>query len=285
MTPPLRRSTVLEAAMHDAAAYPPGKVWHVKTDGLNTYHGRNWDGAVKTIQKAVDLASDGDFILVAAGAYDETVTVDKAVMIKAIGPRGSTFIEPSAAGAEGMSVIADDVTLVNIGVDGDDTADYALRVGSQTVSPARFRAYGCKFELGGGAAAAVILKGAGDVRFKDCEFAWAGKGLTFDDNDNGFVTQVYAEDCVFHNIATASVTVETDGLVKNLNMLRCTFDNNENGVAPTDYILLSSNDHTGVIAGCTFATATNATSVLTIGTGLKWVANMTEAGVSTARPA
>lgn len=63
------------------------------------------------------------------------------------------------------------------------------------------------------------------------------------------------------------------------------FDQLEDGTEPTDFILLADNGNTGIIAGNQFAIATNATAKLTIGTGIMWGPNGTEAGWSTARPA
>ena len=59
----------------------------------------------------------------------------------------------------------------------------------------------------------------------------------------------------------------------------------EAGVAPTDFILLSDNANIGHMAENQFANATNATGVITIGTGILYGPNGTEAGWSTARPA
>lgn len=240
-----------------------------------------------TAALAAATAGAGDRILVAPGAYNETVAVSKAnVTIQGLGGRGAAYIEPTTAGAEGMQVTADDVTLINLGVAGDDTGDYALNIKSAS----RFRAIGCKFELASGAGSAVLLDGTAgdqtaDALFLDCEIAWAAKGFTFDDSAYGYPTQIAIKNCRFHNITTNMLGVAASGLVKNLLLADSDFDNAEDGTAPTDYILLSDNGNTGLITGCRFATETNATGVLTIGTGLKWVSNSTEAGVSTARPA
>lgn len=252
----------------------------------NSRDGSDAERPLSTIQQAVTNAPAGSVIFIAPGAYDESVSISKSLTLIGCGPRGSVFIEPSAAGAEGLQVTADDVTLINVGVDGDDTADYALNVNAA----ARFRAKGCKFELGGGTGPAVLLNGtddgqAADAIFEDCEFAWAGTGIQFDDSGYGYPTQIRVVRCRFHNLTTAGLGVAASGLVKNLALLDSDFDNLEDGTAPTDYILLSDNGNTGIVSGNRFATATNATGVLTIGTGLKWATNYTEAGASTARPA
>lgn len=264
------------------------KTYYVRGDsGSDANRGLNWDQPLDTIQAAVNKAVPYDRILVAPGAYNETVTIAESksnIVIVGMGGRGAAFIEPETAGAEGMIVLADDVTLINLGVAGDDTADYALQVGSQTVSPARFRAKGCKFELADGAGAAVILKGAGDVEFDDCEFAWAASGVLFDDNDDGFVTQAKIKGCRFHNLATVHVGDAASGGVLNLHMEDCIHDNLEDGTAPTDYVKVDRAGDTGIITGCRFATPTNEADVLTIAAGVMWVANYTEAGLTAARP-
>lgn len=197
--------------------------------------------------------------------------------------RGEVFIEPSTSGDEGLQILSDGVTLVNIGVADGGTGDWGLSVGSQTVSPDRFRAYGCKFE---GSTIAARLWGAGDVLIQDCEFAWANTGLQMKANDIGFNTQIFIQNSRFHNNATACMSQDAASqVVNNLQFWNNIMDQLEDGTEPTDFILLSDNGNTGIIAGNQFAIATNDTAKLTIGTGLMWGPNGTEAGWSTARPA
>lgn len=266
-----------------------GTYFFVDPAGNNGNDGLSIDRPVATITRALALCTDGagDVILVAPGAYNETVTVSKSnVTIIGLGGRGAAYIEPSTAGAEGMQVTADDVTVINLGIAGDDTADYALNLNSCS----RFRAYGCKIELADGAGSAVLIDGTADDQtadalFEDCEVCWAAKGFTFDDSAYGYPTQIFVKRAHFHNITTNMFGVAASGLVKNLLIEGCTFDRAEDGTGPTDYILLSDNGNTGLIANNSFAHATNQAAVLTIGSGLMWVANRTEAGISTARPA
>lgn len=239
-----------------------------------------------TIQAAVDASASGDVILVAPGGYDETVTITTGgITIVGLGGRGATFIEPTTAGAEGMQIAGvDDVTLVNLGVAGEGTASYALNLNDVS----RFRAYACKFE-GIDAGPAVLLNGTadgqvGDALFRDCEFAWSAVGVLGDDSAYGFPTQVFLDVCRFHNIVTACIS-DGDASIVNLEVSDCIFDNAEDGTAPTDYVIVDGAASTGIFSGNRFATATNATGVLTIAAGIMWVVNATEAGWSTARPA
>jgi hypothetical protein len=52
------------------------------------------DTAAHTIQEAVDAASDGDTVLVAAGEYRLTnqITVAKAIVVQSANGRGQTFV-------------------------------------------------------------------------------------------------------------------------------------------------------------------------------------------------
>lgn len=264
-----RRLKSLRTAF-DVAADPLAPTRVVKTGG--------------SIQAAVDAASAGDEIYVEPGGYNETVTVNKAVTIIGLGGRGAAYVEPEAAGAEGMKVTADGVTLINLGVAGDGTADYALNLNAVS----RFRAYGCKFE--GPTGTVVLVNGTatdqtGDALFDDCEFCWGGSGVLFDDSAYGYPTQVRIKDSWFHNLTAVHVGLAAAGGVVNLELTDNVHDNAEDGTAPTDYIKVDRAGDTGVVSGCRFATPTNAAAVLTVAAGVKWVANATEAGWSAARPA
>lgn len=205
------------------------------------------------------------------------------ITIIGMGNRGACFIEPSVTTDEGLQVLGDDVTLINVGVAKGSTGDYALKVGSQTVSPNRFRAYGCKIE---GDGVACFLQQAGDVILNDCEFAWCAKALQLGSGDIGFNTQVQILNSLFHNFTDFGIgQIAAAQQVNNLTVSGCRMDQLEDGTEPTDFILLSDNGNTGHIANNQFAISTNASAKLTIGTGIMWGPNGTEAGWSTARPA
>jgi len=256
----------------------------------NWYVGMNapvFGTRVNTLADLFAIAEPGDIAFLGPQAYEEGNLVIPATLTNftliGAGSRGACFIEPSVAGDEGLQILADDVTLINVGIADGGSGDYGLSVGSQTVSPDRFRAYGCKFE---GSAIAARLYGAGDILLDDCEFAWANVGLQMRANDIGFNTQICVKNSRFHNNATACISQNAASqVVNNLQLWNNLFDQLEDGTEPTDFILLTDNGNTGIIAGNQFAIATNTTAKLTIGTGLMWGPNGTEAGWSTARPA
>jgi hypothetical protein len=261
------------------------------------------------VQAAVTGSKRGDLILVLPGpdgangkaiGYDETVTITRGtegITIQGLGPRGSVYIEPDTAGAEGMEVRARDITLVNLGVAGDGASDYGIRVFGE-----RFRAYGCKFE-GPDAPGAACILGPGTVAqvdtakthgngadslFDDCEFGWTGMGLRLQSSDYGAVTQARIRESLFHNCVTACLgenDVGAIGVCRDLWVQDSVFGNQEDGTAPTDYVDVDSVGSKGLFTGNRFATATNASGVLQIAAGVMWMGNSTEAGWSTARPA
>jgi hypothetical protein len=239
-----------------------------------------------TVSALVASLIDNDSVLLGPQGFEEgNLTIPAGttgINIRGTGGRGASYIEPQATGDEGLNVLGNDVTLINVGIAKGATADYALKIGAAAVNVRRFRAIGCKFE---GDGVAVLIHGGADIIFEDCEFAWCGSACLFQGNDEEFPTQVQFRNCYFHNFTTVGLGVQSGGVVKNLRLEDCFFDRQEDGTAPTDFILLSDNANTGYIAGNKFAHATNASSVLTIGTGILWGPNGTEAGWSTARPA
>lgn len=267
--------------IRDITAPNPGKTIFVKAGGNDESSGLEYSGGKATIASAVAAAAQGDLIKIDIGGYNESLTISTpGVTLQGVTSRGAAYIEPESAGAEGMTVLADDVALENVGVASDDTGDYCLKVGSQTVSPARFRATGCKFE-----GKMVLLQGAGDALFEDCEFAWmAEDAVQFAANDDGFCTQITFRNCRFHNITRDGLRKAAAGGVRNLLLENCTFDNAEDGTAPAKYVNITGADESGLITGCRFATPTNEADLIAIGDKILYVANYTEAGLTTARP-
>jgi len=272
-----------------AGGFPyAGNIWYVGASA--PVFGRRVD----TIADAFLAMSPKDILFLGPQRHTEGNLVLPAslsnITIIGGGNRGACFIEPSVAGDEGLQVLASDVTLVNVGVAGGASGNYALNVKGNTTSKngRRFRAYGCKFE--GPTGTVVLLDGDADYNvsdaiFDDCEFAWGGSGLLFDDSSYGYPTQIFVRRCKFHNLTAVGVGLAASGGVTNLELTDCVFDDLEDGTAPTDYIKVDRAGDTGIISGCRFSIATNASADLKIAAGIMWVANGTEAGWSTARPA
>lgn len=289
------------AILGPAAPYinPYGNTWFVKTTGSNGNDGKSVDYPVATISKAVSLAAAGDNIIVGPGAYDETVTISRSLsklVIWGQGGRGAAFIEPSTEDAAGMLVHADDVSIYNLGIAAeDDTSATAL-----TVTGSRFRGYSCKIE--GGAKQVVLGPGTiaqeaaathgrgGDIALVDCEICWGTQGIVLQGTDFGAATQVRIHDCWFHNLTTSSIDEAAGSggaagtLFRNLWVIDCTFDDAEDGTAPTAFILLNDNNaNTGIVTRCSFPTAINGGKNL-VSTALHWVSNYHTGGVSTGQP-
>lgn len=258
---------------------------------LNTYyvgsHSPTFGKQVDTIANAISLMVSGDVLVLGPqrhtiGNLSIPATKTNLTIIGA-GNRGASYIQPSVAASQGLEVLADDVTLINVGVSDSSGGTYALSVGSASVSPDRFRAYGCKFE---GSSIGCRLYGAGDVLLEDCEFAWAPTGVQLRANLVGFNTEIYIRNSRFHNYLTVGVGEFANAQqVNNLLLADNYFERQEDGTAGTDDILLQHNGNTGLITGNRFPRATNGTGFITIGTGLIYNPNGTEAGWSTARPA
>lgn len=287
-------------------ANPFGRtLWVDQARGSDGHSGTASDLAFDTIQAAVDAAIRGDNILIAPGQYDETVTIGRTdaqgnalnnLTIIGLGGRGAAFIEPSTEDANGLVCHADDVSIFNLGIAGEDeTSAVAL-----TVTGARFRAFSCKIEggadqlvIGPGTDAQVTAgtRGTGaDFLFQDCEFCWGTDGIVLTCTDYGAVTNGRFERCRFHNLTAKHVTeaVGSGGSAsvafRNITIVDCDFDNLEDGTAPTNYIDLNGdNANTGIVTRCSFPTAINSGLNL-VSTAVHWVSNFHTGGISTAQP-
>ena len=249
----------------------------------------NFGSRVDSLADLFRIMEPGDVAMIGPGFYDEPGLVipeglNNITLIGA-GSRGSVGLEVGGVGEEGLTVLADDVTLINFGCSAP--GDFSLKIGNTTVSPARFRASGCKFEGNEtvNPGAQVIFQGSGDCILDDCEIAWGVNGILGNSNNDGFPTQTLIRNCWFHDLTTVHVGVAGVAHWIELWLQDNRFDRDEAGVAPTDFLLLSDNANIGSITGNRFANATNQAAVITIGTGLLYMANATEAGWSTARPA
>lgn len=281
-------------------------LWVDSANGSVNGSGTQQDNAFSTIQAAVDrilaFGSAGSFILVAPGQYDETVTIARNanltnLTIIGLGGRGAAFIEPTTEDASGMLVHSDDVSLYNLGVAGEDeTSAIAL-----TVTGARFRAYGCKFEggltqilIGPGTVAqeAAGTHGTGaDGLFDDCEICWGTNGFVLQGTDYGGCTQLRIRKCRFHDLTAESVgenvgsggsaAVTFFGLVVDDSV----FEEAEDGTQPTNWFDLDAdNANTGIVTGCKFTVALAGTAKNVVSTAVIWTGNFHTGGISTGQP-
>lgn len=275
--------------------------WVDPVNGSNNQSGRSQSNAMGTITNALLTAESGDFILLAPGQYDESPTIARAqsnLTIIGTGGRGSAFIEPTTEDAGGLVVNADDVTLINVGVAGEDeTSAVAL-----TVTGARFRAYQCKFEggltqilIGPGTVAQVDTAethGTGaDALFQDCEICWGTNGFVLQGTDYGGCTQTYIRNCRFHDLTAESVgeAVGTGGSAAvtffGLNVQDSVFEEAEDGTQPTNWFDLDAdNANTGIVHGCRFTVALAGTAKNVVSTAVIWTGNFHTGGISTGQP-
>lgn len=78
---------------------------------------RNVPGTYATIQAAVNAAVDGDIIAIAAGTYNESVSVTKGLTFDGAGA-GSTIIDPSSGSGFQVNAAGKDVTFSDLTVTG-----------------------------------------------------------------------------------------------------------------------------------------------------------------------
>jgi len=214
-----------------------------------------------------------------SGGYAENIVVPYANQ-KLIGLDGPGAVYNEAASGVGLYCAKDDFTMINVGQKG---TTYSV----QLHACARPRILHSKLE---GGDIQVLMTGSDSAQVADAwigynELCWGAKGIHYDNSSYGYPTQIRQFGNLFHNLTTDHLGIEAAGLVVDLWHYNNVHARDESGNAPTDFILLSDNGNIGVIAGNHFQHPTNEAAVLTIGTGLKWGANSTEAGWSTARPA
>lgn len=271
-----------------------GVNFHIKEDGNDDLDGLSWDTAKVTIGYGSDnkgamnsvVSGRGDEIHIRPGDYTEPeILVDKEdLAIVGHGGEGAVGITPGS-GIESMKITATDVRLINLRFEGDSTADYTLSVGTFNDDVFGFRAYGCMLRAGSGVGVIVKLHGCGDAQFSGGDIAWGGIGFDMVGNSSGFPTQIVIKGNHFHNVTVAHVRgTGGTGKVVNLTHKFNTHDVEEDGTEPTTFITVDHATSSGLITKNSFATATNSNSLFVIQTHVHWVANETEAGVSTTRP-
>ena len=283
-----------------------GQNFHVKPDGNDNLSGLSWDTAKASIgygsnsigAMSAVTAGRGDKINVRPGDYAEIeINVDKAdVQIVGHGANGAVGVTP-ASGVPAMKIAANDVVLRNIRIEGVGDSDYGLLISDENGSALGIRIVGCLLRNGSHATKpAVRISGAGDLYIVGCDIAWAGIGIEYKGGLESYPTQIFQLGNHFHNLSVQhlaqSVTTISpesnvdNGKVLNLNHIGNIHDNLEDSTEPSGvWIELDHTGTTGVVADNTFAASTNAIAKFVIASGILWVANKTEAGVSAARPA
>lgn len=249
-----------------------------------------------TIQSVINSASSGDVILIAPGEYNEEVTIPATLSKLTIigqGNRGAVFIAPASGNKTALTNHADDVTLINVGCDGEGTGGGLVNTGR------RFRAYGCKFEGGANAIIATLgtdaqitagTRGKGDDSlYEDCEIAWATNGVVLTSSDYGAVTQAFFKRCYFHGLsassfeeAGATAAVHFRGLL----VEECVFgaSDEETHALPTKWLSLNDdNANSGQVTRCSFPAAIDSGKNL-VSTAVLWIGNLHTAGVAGAQP-
>ncbi len=276
-------------------AIPAGNDYYLDANGDNNRSGRAFTSAVSTFTKALSLMTSGrgDRLFVRPGDYAEAeINVDIAdAQIIGLGADGAVGITP-ASGINGMKVTANDVVLRNFRIAGVNDSDYGLSIGDADASPLGVRVVGCLLRNGSHTTnPAVILHGPGDLYLVGCDIAWAGIGIQFKGNLAGYPTQIFTLGNHFHNLKVQHLAQALsagpldNGKVVNLNHEHNTHDLLEDGTSPTGvWIELDHTGTTGIVSDNKFAIATNGSSSFAIAAGVLWVANKTEAGVSTGRP-
>jgi hypothetical protein len=250
----------------------------------------------ETLQRAISSVPSGTTLYLAPGDYEESVVIpgtkDNLTLV-GLGGRGAVAI---VAGTNGVALTnhGRDVTLVNIGMEGDGTGGGLVNTGR------RFRCVACKIE--GGADAAIIGPGTvaqiaastadkgDDGLLEDCEFAYATNGVVLRSSDYGACGQNRMRRCTFHNLAEAHVTerVGSGGSApvgyRDLELTDCVFLAAEDGGMPTKFLDLNDdNANTGQVSRCVFPVALTSGLSL-VSTAVLWVANHHPAGLSTGQP-
>lgn len=272
-----------------------GDVWYADSSKTSSGTGKTVAQAKHTMANAIAAAGARDAILMLPGRYTEgDLTIARAkgpLTVIGLGGRGAAYIQPSVAATAGLDVRADDVTLVNVGVAGADTAAaHALKVFGS-----RFRAHGCKIE---GAAAQVIVgpgtvaqeaaatHGVGaDVRLEDCEICWGTDGVRVVSSNYGPCTQILVRGCLLHNLTGDMIDEDDAGVVgagRDIWIIDNDFAVGEDGTAPTRFIDLDSVDTTGLVARNVFETTVHASALIALASGVLYVGNHTQAEAAAA---
>ncbi len=277
-------------------AIPAGNDYYVDANGDNNRSGRAFTSAVSTFTKALSLMTSGrgDRLFVRPGDYAETeIDVDIAdVQIIGLGADGAVGITPGS-GVSAMKITANDVVLRNIRIEGDSGANYGLSVGDFSNGVLGVRVVGCLLRNGSHTDnPAVLVHGAGDLYIVGCDIAWAGRGIEFKGGSESYPSQIFILGNQFHDLIRFHLSQRVipdnieNGKVVSLSHKGNTHLGLQDGTEPADaFLSLGQVGTSGIIARNDFATATNAIGTFGLTATVMWVANGTEAGISSARPA
>lgn len=291
---------------------PEKKIFVDSTNGSDENDGKTWTTAFETINKAIEdiTAYDGSVIFLSEGNYDEVIEFSSdcaGLTVIGFGNIGDVTINKADGSSGYVKVRGNDITFININfstaISGD--VDYSVKITGD-----RFSAFGCQFENTNNENIALLLEpanlasqtagtdgSASQAIIENCTFCWCDYGIVFktyytsgEGDPSLALTQEWIKNCRFHNVVESCIygdDTHNVGSVRNLIVENCVFDNLEDGTEPDTYIELDTGtvEQTGIITNNKFATATNNDSIFKIATNIKWVCNMTEAGVSTTRPA
>lgn len=230
---------------------------------------------VDTIQLALDTMVARDILFLGPGGYDEAVVVPiglENIAIVGSGNRGSVFINPAAANAVAMTIEGDttrtqDITLVNVGLEGNGTGGGLHILGNIR----RIRARECKIE--GGTFAMKLESNAdgslADLIFDDCEFCWTATAIHMLASGGGNpVTQTRILNSLLHNYTSRGIHVDTSP-VADLWVHDNKFLRQEDDSEPTnEYILAAVATSTGNIAHNSFPAAA-ASAKISLATGVR----------------
>ncbi len=258
-----------------------GDTYHVsKATGNDDNSGLSWRTPFLTVAKGITTAGAYGKVRIAGvlAGYDETLTIPRAktgLVLEGVGPRGAAWVAPSGVGAAPLVVLADDVTILNLGLQ-TNGAGTALEY-----SGARFRAYESKLEggalcvkstLGTNLQVIALTHGDGsDALFEDCELAWSTDGVLLAATDYGAKTTQRFRRCFLHNLSGRgfkSSGPSPEISFRNLQIEDCEFADAEDGTEPTFYLDLNPGDagasyNTGRVSGNRFPVATASGKIVT----------------------
>lgn len=256
--------------------------------------GRTPKNPFTTIAAAIaeSVSGRGDVIVIQRGTYTENLTVNKTglTLMGAV-----SFGYPDHVIISGRTVVTSPgCSFYNLEFFSNDATLASVRLGAfadaaNTISSTWFE--NCSFASDGTTEPEVgcLIYGGNNTVFKRCWFVDNTFGINIRANLGEFAAHVVIDDCEFVESTTAhigtaagQITGGADAGIRNFLCVNSHFNRGE--VTPTDYMNIAGTS-SGMIAKCTFANATNAIGDIVIPDGILYVANSTEAGDTTARPA